>query len=246
MKRKNMISMVTSLALVGVVAVGGTLALLTSQTKQLTNTFTVGEDYADDGTDFKLKENKVDRVLDDPKEGYEFGDYAKNDQVWEGSEVGTTANEYKDIIPDSKLDKNPWFEIKVDVEDPAPNSWIVAKVTGVNDLKTKGVTLGDVGENWAVVSGNAQDGYTFEDVTVDTLVDGAILVYKDQLTQRNSRTNSLFTCLNVSPDFNEAAFGKATKNLVIKGVAVQAVEGDSEDLDETTLGEIMASLPSNF
>ena len=246
MKRKNMISMVTSLALVGVVAVGGTLALLTSQTKQLTNTFTVGEDYADDGTDFKLKENKVDRVLDDPKEGYEFGDYAKNGDVWEGSELGTTANQYKDIIPDSKLDKNPWFEIKADVEDPAPNSWIVAKVTGVDDLKTKGVTLRDVGENWAVVSGSKEDGYTFAPVTTETLVDDAILVYTQQRTQANPKTNSLFTYLNVSENFDEDAFGAAAKNLVIKGVAVQAVEGDSEALDVTTLGEIMASLPSNF
>ena len=45
MKRKNIVAMVTSLALVGVVAVGGTLALLTAQTNNVVNTFAVGKGY---------------------------------------------------------------------------------------------------------------------------------------------------------------------------------------------------------
>ena len=246
MTKKRIATMATCIALVGAVAVGGTLALLSSQTKELTNTFTVGSDYNSDGTDFLLKENGVDHVLDSTKEGYEYGDYAKNETVIQGTTNGKTANQYKDIIPDSKLDKNPWFEIKVDPEDPAPNSWIVAKVTGVNALKEKKVTLADVGANWAVVAGNAEEGYTFADVTTQTLVDGATLVYKTQLTQESNATSSLFNVLNVAKDFDQKTFGGTTMNLEIKGVAIQAVEGDNAQLDNATLGEIMASLPSDF
>ena len=77
MTKKRIATMATCIALVGAVAVGGTLALLTSESKQLTNTFTVGSDYNSDGSDFLLKENGVDHVLDGTKEGYEYGDYAK-------------------------------------------------------------------------------------------------------------------------------------------------------------------------
>lgn len=245
MTKKRIATLATCIALVGAVAVGGTLALLTSESKQLTNTFTVGSDYNSDGTDFLLKENGVDHVLDGTKEGYEYGDYAKNETVIQGTTNGTTANQYKDIIPDSKLDKNPWFEIKVDPEDPAPNSWIVAKVTGVNALKEKKVTLADVGANWAVVAGNAEEGYTFANVTTETLVDGATLVYKTQLTQESNATSPLFNVLNVAKDFDQKTFGNVM-NLEIKGVAIQAVEGDNAQLDNATLGEIMASLPAGF
>ena len=42
MKKKKIAALITSLALVGVVVVGGTLAYLTAQTDTVKNVFTVG------------------------------------------------------------------------------------------------------------------------------------------------------------------------------------------------------------
>ena len=42
MKKKKIAALITSLALVGVVVVGGTLAYLTAQTETVENVFTVG------------------------------------------------------------------------------------------------------------------------------------------------------------------------------------------------------------
>lgn len=59
MKRKNMATMVTCIALVGAVAVGGTLALLSQGSNTVTNTFTVGKGYNQDTPDLSLDEAPV-------------------------------------------------------------------------------------------------------------------------------------------------------------------------------------------
>ncbi len=102
MKRKNMISMVTSLALVGVVAVGGTLALLTSQTESLQNTFAVGNGYDQDGNpDFILQENVVTQDTD--------GSYIKKT---EPEALTADGQNYNNLVSDTTLFKNPFFTLR--------------------------------------------------------------------------------------------------------------------------------------
>lgn len=244
MTKKRFGTMAACLALVGAVAVGGTLALLASDSKQLTNTFTVGTDYQDN--DFLLKEHKVDQVVTATQatEGYEQGDYKMNADTWEGTTSGITANQYTQIVPDSKLDKDPWFEIS----ETAPNSWIVAKVTGVDALEAKGITVASFSNEWAVVSEDEENGgYKFETLTTSNFVDGATLVYTKQLADDDNDTSSIFSRLNVAASFDEENFGSATDNqITIKGVAIQALAGDEINLDANSLKEIMASLPEGF
>ena len=125
MQKKNVLMMTMSLAMVGVVAVGGTLAYLTSNTETLTNTFTVGQGY--ETNDFKLDETDV---IDGA------GDTVTNPTVISTTDREDTANNYAAVTPGSYIAKDPTFYLKTD----APESWVVAKVTGVDNL----VDTGDI------------------------------------------------------------------------------------------------------
>lgn len=61
MTKKRIATMATCIALVGAVAVGGTLALLTRESNTVTNTFTVGTGYKEG--DLSLREHDVNQVL---------------------------------------------------------------------------------------------------------------------------------------------------------------------------------------
>mgnify|MGYP000687842678 CR=1 FL=1 len=59
MTKKRIATMATCIALVGAVAVGGTLALLASESKQLVNTFSVSNGYDNENGDFLIEELPV-------------------------------------------------------------------------------------------------------------------------------------------------------------------------------------------
>lgn len=121
MQKKNVLMMTMSLAMVGVVAVGGTLAYMTSTTKNVTNTFTVGSGYDDEGNDFLLNETPVSIV-----EGVTINPTAIETTV----DDRVTTNTYAAVTPGSRIAKDPTFFLA----DDAPESWVVAKVTGVDNL----------------------------------------------------------------------------------------------------------------
>lgn len=242
MKRKNMISMVTGLALVGVVAVGGTLALLTSETESLKNTFTVGDGYdpGDDDTkpDFVLWENEVEQGAD--------GGYVKKEE-----NIRTDDGQmYSDLVSGTTLAKNPFFELKdrdADGKTP-PDSWVVAKINAddVNQLTTNGVYFKDAGASWYLVTATAteddegapvwsysiKDGMdAFDTLTVDdlnnlykntTATKKFYFIYSEKLNvTSNSETDPLFETLEVKTLKN----GVDDFYLNVSGVAVQALQG---------------------
>ena len=61
-KNKKMFTMVGSLALVGAVAVGATLAYLSDNTSTITNTFTVGNNISVQISEKDIDGNPSDRV----------------------------------------------------------------------------------------------------------------------------------------------------------------------------------------
>lgn len=224
MKRKNIVAMVTSLALVGVVAVGGTLALLSSTSKTLKNTFTVGDGYQEDS--FKLYEHKVDFIDSDEDattKGRPIGDYVKNSGVWDADAVTGAANEYDQVIPGAKLDKDPYFELK---DGDTPTSWIVACVAkkDLQDLSNIGITVNEVDTGWQVVTGTTGNWTLGADVSKESFVGGQTgyiyFVYETALNA-GDRTNPLFTQLIASAT-NQTG---SDVELNIKGVAVQKLDG---------------------
>lgn len=229
MKRKNMISMVTSLALVGVVAVGGTLALLTSQTESLQNTFAVGNGYDQDGEpDFILQENEVTQAPD--------GSYIKKTDP---AEVLTpNGQDYSNLVSDTTLFKNPFFTLRNGGGDDTnpPESWVVAKIdyNDVQDMKAANITFSaeSVSTDWYLVKATKSDAtWTYDASTAvtaqvlnnlkaDTENEKYYFVYKNVL-EVDDKTDPLFTELSVG---TVTAKTEAT-NLDVFGVAVQYVEG---------------------
>lgn len=207
MKRKNMISMVTSLALVGAVAVGGTLALLTSNTDTVTNTFAIGNGYGDNA--LTLDEGKVAQVTKGTTNfgGYEFIDEGK-------TRVDGWA--YDKLVADTTLDKDPTFHLTAD----SPNSWIIAKVEGVDELEAKGITINQelpVDYGWLKL--NTETGEVTAISSYADLVDGYYVT--NAVVPGGGDSDDLFEELKVSANVTRGELD----NIVISGVAVESVTG---------------------
>lgn len=147
MNKKKAAMSLMSLALVGAVAVGGTLAFLTDTTGKVTNTFTMGKGYEDETdpedpgkvlhTGLWLDETKIPADAPaDTRYPSEIGTKLK-DRV-EASEDGTSGVEYKDLVPGDIMVKDPTFHmVKGSVK-----SRVVMKVTGLDALNDLEYTQG--------------------------------------------------------------------------------------------------------
>lgn len=169
MTKKRFVTMATCIALVGAVAVGGTLALLTAQSNTVTNTFAVGEGFTDPSTALVLNESPVTQEAD--------GDYVSA----AGSRV--ESNIYDQLVAGTTLFKDPKFDLT-----EGPTSWIVAYIDNV-DPKLSG-TLGD---GWIKVTGSGTYTTDKEDKTI---TGGTYYIYN---TTVNAETDipALFTQLTV-------------------------------------------------
>lgn len=232
MKRKNMISMVTSLALVGVVAVGGTLALLSAQSNHVKNTFTVGNNYPDSA--LELKEAKVEQAVD--------GSY-----VAAKPEVRVAENDYKQLVSNTTLAKDPTFTLATG----SPTSWIVAYVGDVDPLFTQdGKESEFVATDWYAVTWNAEakEGAGAWEVST-TPVEGNTIaqgyyVYGSKVIA-GGETSPVFESLNVGDVTKNATDGTKVKTLYVVGAAVEALETDTA-MDNDTIGVIMAQLGTDL
>lgn len=227
MTKKRIATLATCLTLVGAVAVGGTLALLSTQSNTLTNTFTVGNNY--ESGDFLLKEHEVTQTT----AGANVGDYTN-------TEVETTSGvTYGNVIADSDLAKDPFFELVKGAKD-TPASWIVAKVENIADLNAAEIDFTGVSTGWKLVTLKdgvytlAESPLTADDIKADTKTEQYFYVYETQLTQ-GQKTNPLFTKLHAGD-----VDGGLNIKIDVKGVAVQAVPGSNLS-DPSTLAEVMAA-----
>lgn len=233
MKKKNVLMMTMSLAMVGVVAVGGTLAYLTSSTKTLTNTFTVGQGY--DANDFLLDETDVITGADDT---------VTNPTVISTTAREESTNEYAPVTPGSYIAKDPTFYLKAD----APESWVVAKVDGVDNLVDTGdivvatatkATITDETASalnttyWKKVA-NTDGGTT----TINDDLDGYYIytgsyVYSGVTKRDYKSLEPLFTSVyvksNVTALTEISAALQGENKIVVKGVAIQKANTTEAD-----------------
>lgn len=240
MTKKRIATMATCIALVGAVAVGGTLALLASESKQLVNTFSVSNGYDNKNGDFLIEELPVKQEAD--------GDY-----VHDGSVYQTTGEDYANMVADSTLAKNPRFRLTNAADDELPPaSWVVATIS-VDDIKkltAKGVTFKTASSDWFVVTATTVGDVTtytkgealtaeFLNTTYTAAPEGTkyYFIYKNVIDADTAdktyqdATSNIFTELSVGKNFDAATFGN-TLNLTIKGVAVQALKGTNLDTPE--------------
>ena len=237
MTKKRIATMATCIALVGAVAVGGTLALLSAQSNNVTNTFTVGKGYdqSEPNPDFYLDEAKVAQVT----EGDNIGGYAETD------DARVESNEYANIVANAYLAKDPQFHISSDCE--VAHSWIVAKVSGFNTdptattLKFTDVTdetvEGVVAGSWYKVT---KSGNTYSYEPVDSVEDmgNGVYIYSASLTAGQS-TKDLFQQLQV----DAFVAGKNPSTITVTGYAVEGVAGVSfENMRDDVMAQIDGSV----
>lgn len=223
MTKKRIATLATCIALVGTVAVGGTLALLTSNTPTLTNTFTIGDGY--DPNALTLDEAAVEQVTSGTDN---FGGYKAI--VGEGASR-VAGQPYDNLVADTTLDKDPTFHLAAN----SPDSWIIAKVTGVNALETKGITInGELPEGYGwlkldTVTGKATAITSYADLEDGYYVTNAVIA-------GGSDTDDLFEQLKVGADVTRGELD----DIVVSGVAVEAVTGTWAQDGAAVLAQIAA------
>ena len=107
MKKKSLITMFLSLALVAVIGTGATLAYLSASSNTVTNTFTVGNGYDDQDSLYVDELDLATAVIDDRT---------------------MIRNDYTEILPGDTLSKDPTVHFT-----QGPDSYIFVKVTGMNE-----------------------------------------------------------------------------------------------------------------
>lgn len=214
MTKKRIATMATCIALVGAVAVGGTLALLTQQSNDVTNIFTVGKGY--DADEIKLDEDTVTQEVS----GANLGGY-KGNKVEVENRVKT--NTYANLVANTTLDKDPTFRIVNDEDETvSPKSWFVAKVEGVTDNAGKlSVSAVMPGNGWYEVS-VVEGAYTYTPVASGAQIKDDTFYIYDTAISAGEATDPLFTQLHV----DAVTAGTNPANIVISGTAVEAV-GDA-------------------
>ena len=240
MTKKRIATMATCIALVGAVAVGGTLALLSAKSNDVTNTFTVGKGYdqSEPNPDFYLDEAKVAQVT----EGDNIGGYA------ETNDARVESNQYANIVADAYLAKDPQFHISSDCE--VAHSWIVAKVDGFNttpgattlkftDVDDTDMANDAVAGSWYKVTEGEAEG-TYEYTLVDGVEDmgNGVYIYSASLTAGQS-TKDLFQQLQV----DTFVAGKNPSTITVTGYAVEGVAGVSfENMRDDVMAQIAGSV----
>lgn len=226
MNKKQIATMATCIAMVGVVAVGGTLALLTSGEKTLTNTFTVGKGFVtppDGQYAFKLDEAMAKQNAGGDYQAVKAlqdGEYEFVENLEEATRVEEMQS-YSNVQTNTTIDKDPTFYVNAEY---APKCWVVAYVANKTDLE-----IGAVGENWIPVEKNGSNWVKDEDRTAV----GGYYIYNTLMGDSAPKTNPLFT--EVTAD--DTLVSDETSNIVIKGIAVQT---PSEDVTSNIIGNTKA------
>ncbi len=199
MTKKKVLTMVTALGLVGAVGVGGTLAYLSAQTTQVTNTFEIGSyPVSEDGKtaldlfEYQVTRNSADEGFDSlytvktkpageytlDGESYNVNKTSNNDldftkDDWKANtgaaDTGVEGINYGDIIPGSEIPKAP----TVSLVKESPNSRIYVKLEGLDAfLEATDAEGASLGNSFSGINNQ----WKLEEVAVDGTHDG-IYVY---------------------------------------------------------------------
>lgn len=212
MNKKKLAMSLTSLALVGAVAVGGTLAYLSSTSNWVNNTFSVGTGYIPDGDHTGLWLDEKDIVKSTPDQ-----------------EVRTEkGNNYEDMMPGSVVEKDPTFHM---TKGSTP-SYVIARVVNLDNAMANGYTVsvekgGEAGfdSHWVKIA-------NLDGTTLDTGFGGADGYYAYEVEPDNYilDASKAVETVDLAPMFNYVTLNGEIEDLktvhgsviTISGVAVQA------------------------
>ena len=213
MKKRNVMTMALSLAMVGVIAVGGTLAYLTATDGSVTNTFAfVTKDPGDTGViNVKLEEGKP----------FEAG----SEGVASVSSNAQGGYDYTNVVPNQTLPKAPEVSVKTKVQ-----SYVYVRVTegtGENAVKVKADTLNS---HWTLL----------ESASTET---SKVYYYKTPVAPNTKYESlgNIFTEVQI-PNIATENEGQAVQlqNVKIEVAAFQTVARFESGVDEYTDGNVAA------
>ena len=226
MRKRSLVTMIGSLALVGALGVGATLAYLSDKADDLTNTFT----FTSAGIGIALDEADVDDVTNQEQ----FDADGKSVRTAEGA----TQN-YENIIPGMTIHKDPTVTVKAN----SLNCNVFVSVQNANAAEV--LTIGEMG-TWTEVN-PADYGFTAAD-------DTTYYVYSGDNATGTVEENDAFKVVATSATDTvlDDVFEKVTfsgtinadtvfENIVIKAAAVQADYCSDEDAAKTALGMLVVA-----
>lgn len=228
MKNKKVASMCVALGLVAVVGVGGTLAYLSANTGDLTNTFT----FTDESISIKLDEAKI---------GADNKAVASGDRV----DAGNT-QAYGDVLPNMVMDKDPTVTVNPKSEE------CNVFVSVVNSNNSSNLNITDLNTNaWQEID-PSNFGYTAADNTKYYVYKGA----KSTSTEIEEEDQFGVIATSVDPVVLEDVFEhvQAGSNLtkettlspiVVKAAAVQSDSVTDEIAAQTALG-LLGATPNSI
>lgn len=221
MTKKRIATMATCIALVGAVAVGGTLALLSQTSNKVTNTFAVGEGYGDNQV-VTLDEAIVTQLTN--------GNYIEG--------IGRTeSNNYDKLVNNTTLHKYPTVTVKANTVD----SWVVAYIDNVDEIFSTS-KFQDGNDTWYKVTKSGSNWDVAEAAVAGTPITKGYYIYKDVVKKnaKEQKLPDLFETLKVS--FTVAP--EAVTGLNVKAGVVQYTAGttDATQLDQPGINAVMSTV----
>lgn len=234
MKKRKIMMSVMSAALVGVVAIGGTLAYMSDKSNQVTNTFNLGSGYVEEGDHIGLWLDEKD--IANPGSRTEIG------------------NEYKEMLPGSLVEKDPTFHLTTGSTD----SYVFAQVTGVDAMIADGYyftvaqpeKLTDPAESafsdkWEKVADNGDDTDAgFDGLYVyKTVVKGGELGQDGEVVTAADSMEAMFNWVKLGSDLENEEFANVNPSSVdIRGVAIQSANLTREEA-QAEVADFFATMP---
>lgn len=210
MKKKNLLTVALSACLVGVIAVGGTLAYFTDQSETKVNAFTTG---------------KVDIVLHDES--------PKADGMVSGTAKPDGGIEYDNIVPGDELSKDVYVSV---VKDSAPTRLAVlvtVENTGDTEKPTDLELLNRV-DNAILREGKFPISTTyyaadFEDLTGTLYIMDGIVETSDK-----DQNIDLFSSIQIPSEWGNA-YADASFDINVTAYAAQADHMTAEEFEQMAL-----------
>lgn len=229
MKKKKLMMAAVSASLVGVVAIGGTLAYLSDKSNTVTNTFNVGSGYTEEGDHVGLWLDEKDIAL-------------STEETVVRTEIG---NEYEELLPGSIVEKDPTFHLTTGSTD----SYVFAQVTGVDEMIAAGYFFTVDEPEKLVDPENAFNG-KWEKVADNGVAGDAgyngLYIYNDGvdgLVSGGEAMEPMFNWVKLGSDLVNEEFEAIKPSAVdIRGVAVQSANLTADEA-QVEAEKILAAMP---
>lgn len=213
MKNKKLLKMGATLALVGAIGVGGTLAYLSSSTNNLVNKFT----FTDQGINMDIHEQLVSKLSD--------GSEVDNNRFFASTDTTGLGQDYGKVLPNQTIKKDP----TVRIEAGSINCYVIVAVTNANG---DNLTYDYNSDNWELLN---LDDYT--GMAANTLY--YLYQYEEngeienvvKTSPNNQDLEEVFSVVHVG-NINESV---DFENIVIKAAASQSDNFSHQEIIDNTL-----------